>query len=529
MAENNASGTAPERSRRWVLIILVVAAALYAAGINSHWRFQRDSAVYMDLARSMLERRGYVSNYEPHTKYTPGFPLMLAACGAVSGVPETLSDSFLCFNLLESLLGLGCIALFYLVLRELALPRAVEMAAFLFFAFSRTLYYYSTHVMTDVPFTFFALGALWLGLKMVKEAAWRSWAAGAGAAIMILVASSIRPVGPLLVVAVTAGLWLRRGALRRWKGNLGKTVLLVSLLAASLLAYSIWMHSAGSEEGSGGAYFRNKVAAHRFARLATVLVTEFGKHMEGISDVLLGTQVGTAAGAILTLVMLVGLAQSLKRGERQLSVFAALVIGVILAGGWALRRRYLLPAAPVMYLWLALGGATIGSWLGRRWKFWTPRRTRRLGYVLICLVLAVNVMRIGKVIYQNRRPDFYAQTADSRLSDYGEICAWLRDNADREDAVLAYESSTVHYFSRVRTVHLPCDTRRRKMAWLEQLIDRRKARFVVLDSRKPESTAVAQKAIEQHPEAFRQVLKPGKTKLLRVSAAGLSPGGVPKE
>jgi len=501
-----------QRSRlpRCVLIILVIAAVLYVAGLNSHWRFQRDSALYMDLARSMLEGRGYTHDYAPCTKYTPGFPIMLAVTGAVFGMPETLSDSFLAFNVLGVVLGLGCIGLSYLVFRELSISRAVLVAAFVLLAFSRTLYYYSAHIMTDVPFTFFALAALYLGLRMVRQSGWRSWAACVAAALVIVLASSIRPVGPLLCLAVPAGLWLRRGALKEWKSNLGKTAVLWSVPVLFL----VFMELGGLQ------YFRGKAHSHRVITLAVVLVREFPRHIRGLSDALLGTGLHPS-GAILALVMMVGLVRALRMGERLLSIFAVLLMGVIVAGGWPLGRRYLLPAVPVMYLWLVLGGVTIGAWLGRWWAFWTPRRLRILGCVCVSLVLAVNMLRIGKVIYENRRPDFYRHIEDGRLADYREICSWLRDNADWDEGVLAYESSTVHYFTRMRTVPLPHDTRSRRVDWLILTIKRKRARWVVCDERKAKSTEVVERASRQHPDAFSRVLKAGKTQLLRIDPARL--------
>lgn len=73
---------APQPRPRWhrpgrrglLLWLALTVAVLYALGVNSHWRFQRDSAVYLDLARSLVEGRGYVHNYEPHAFYPPGFP-----------------------------------------------------------------------------------------------------------------------------------------------------------------------------------------------------------------------------------------------------------------------------------------------------------------------------------------------------------------------------------------------------------------------------------------------------------------------
>jgi len=47
------------------------------------------------------------------------------------------------------------------------------------------------------------------------------------------------------------------------------------------------------------------------------------------------------------------------------------------------------------------------------------------------------------------------------------------------------------------------------------------ARFAVIDGRKPESTAVVEEAIEQHPAAFTTLLESGQTKLLRINRAEL--------
>lgn len=124
-------------SRKLLIAIGIFIVGLYALGISSQWRFQRDSTIYLTLARSIIEGDGYTYNYTPHTKYTPGLPVLLAGVGALSDMPETLSDSFLAHNLLMMFLGLGSILLFYLILRELDLPPPIFSAAFLFFAFSR--------------------------------------------------------------------------------------------------------------------------------------------------------------------------------------------------------------------------------------------------------------------------------------------------------------------------------------------------------------------------------------------------------
>ena len=81
---------------------MLVVTALYAAGLNGSWRFQRDSTLYMGLGRWLAEAGSYRFNHEPHAFVWPGFPAMLWA------VYATVGESFLAMNALVSAFGLGC-------------------------------------------------------------------------------------------------------------------------------------------------------------------------------------------------------------------------------------------------------------------------------------------------------------------------------------------------------------------------------------------------------------------------------------
>ncbi|MFP4026868.1 MAG: ArnT family glycosyltransferase [Candidatus Brocadiia bacterium] len=510
-------------SRKRLLLIALGVTILYAFGVNDKWRFQRDSAVYMGLARSVVEDQSYAFNYEPHTKYTPGLPVFLAGTGHIFGVPDQLSDSFSAYNILITIFGLGCIGLFYLILRELNAPPTVFAIAFLFFCFSRTLYYYSIHIMSDVPFTFFSLATLLLGLFMLRREGWKSWAACVGATVMIIAAMSIKPVGPFLLVALTAGLWLRREALKKWKKRAGQTAILWILPGISLKLYSLWTHSLVSQSGAGKHYFRGKFAQNPLGWFIKTFFAKLPAHFAGLSDTLMGTELGTIVGIILAIVMLVGLIRSLKRGERQLSFFALILCGVIIAGRWKLNRRYLLPATPVMFYWLALGLPAIGRWLQRKWDFWTAKRVKRLGYICVGLVLLSNLVRVGDVILEERGK-FYSEIERGKLASYKPVFAWLRQNGHRGKTVVgAYESAPTHYFTRQRTEHLNHNTRgwtEEKIAGWLQGVD-----FLIKDQTKPESTAALKKLSAESGLTLEPIDVGGtqQVQLLRVIAQNGSP------
>ncbi|MFP4176988.1 MAG: ArnT family glycosyltransferase [Candidatus Brocadiia bacterium] len=500
-------------SRTLLLGIAVGVILLYALGLTDLWRFQRDSAIYMGLARSIVEGEGYRFNHENHTFYTPGLPLMLAATGSITEVPQLLTDSFLGYNLLLTCLGLGSILLFYFLLRELDLPPPVFVAAFLFFAFSRTLYYYSTHIMTDVPFTFFAIGSLLLGFIAVRRKGWKSWLAVGGAGFTVMAASSVRPVGPLLLMAITGGIWLHWDVLDEWKRKLGQTLLLWIPAVTALGAYAYWTRTLKSEGGRH--YFRGYLRADRIIEFFLTLLEKSGEHMGGLSDALLGTDAGVIPGVILAVLLAVGLVKLLKSGERQFSIFALLLGGVIIAGGWPLGRRYLLPAIPVMCIWLALGGYTVGQYLHTRREWWTRSRVRKLGYSCVAIVLLVNLIRIGDVVIEQRR-GLYEEVQDGKLTDYRPVLEWLRENETNDDVlIIGYEASTIHYFTRLRTKHVrDRDTedwsREKTLEWA------READYIIKDEEKAESTAAFEKHLPTDNLKLEPVVREGMVTLLRV-------------
>ena len=84
-------------------------------GADDCWRFQRDSALYLTLARSLAETRTYSFDYRSHVLALPGLP------GMSSLVYMTVGASYLAMNALMALFGLGCIAVACLVYRRLPL------------------------------------------------------------------------------------------------------------------------------------------------------------------------------------------------------------------------------------------------------------------------------------------------------------------------------------------------------------------------------------------------------------------------
>lgn len=522
-------GQAPVRTHesRWtpgriLLIPCCVAVLLQLAVLSSHWRFQRDSPMYLSGARSLIEGRGYQYNGAPLTRYAPGFPLILAAVGKLTGMPETLHDSFLCLNGAMALLGVGCVILTFVIIREAGASLWIAFIAALFLSVSRTLIYYSTQLITDVPFTFFGLLALWFGLRMVHSDGARSWAWCAACAAAIVWASAIRPLGPLLAVSVPAGLWLRRDWRQGWGVRLGKTLVIAVCLAVPLLLWSRWTHQVAVE--TPWHYTQMAFRRNVFWFVVTSPLKLF-EHMEGLSDALLGIPLAGVPGFLFLPLFIAGAVRSVRRHERMLSVWVILNWGAIIGCGYALARRYLLPTVPVMIYWLVLGGCLIGSRLLRSERVQNPDRLRTMAiWVAAALFLIPNLARVSKLAYQARSGRFYDLVDGGRGSDYAAITDWLRENANPNAAVLGHETTTLHYFSRLQTVSFPRLRDELTLDELTTLLMRRNIRYIAADEREPEGRAALRSLKVAHPEALEVVAQAGRVELIRVDRSALEAG-----
>jgi len=505
--------------RRFAAFMLVLA-VLYAAGVNSHWRFQRDSARYMTLARSLAETGTYSLNYRAHTFAFPGFPAMLSVIYYM-----TAGESFLAMNVLVSLFGIGSVAVAYMLFRELSLSRRQMTACLLLFGLSRTLYYYSTHVMADVPFTFFVLVGLYCGVKMLSTEGRAMWLWCVAATGAVCAATSLRPLGLALVIGLITALALGGWQPKRWGVRLGRMAVLSLPLAVLGAAWAT--RSATVSDALSRNYTDIFLRGRGVQGVCEHVLRGAPMVVGSLSDTLLGKGLRLPVNLLLAFLAGVGLVAAVRRGERLLCAYGVVYLGAICLS--SPNRRYLMPALPVLLWWIVLGAGCVGDYVAERRKIISPRRALQVGTVLLALALAVNLLRIADVIRQARSPRFYEVTEDGRLPDYFELVEWLRDNAGRADCVLAYEKYMLHYFSRVPTTRGHIATRFFRLRREIDDLKKQGVTYVVRDRDKEEVAARIDQLLEARPRAFEQVRTFGMLDLFRVHPEWLEdeprPGG----
>ena len=166
-----------------------------------------DSVTYVLLAESILQTGdGYSLSLEPgppvpHTKYPPGYPLFLAPLVALFG------RNFVVLKLVSTLFTAGSVAMFCAFARRGREPLPWFCLA-LAFAVSPGVIDYSRWMLSEAPFLFFTLGALWMLREDVRDT-------GTGRPFWLALAASVmsfyvRSIGALLLVATSVSYLLRR-------------------------------------------------------------------------------------------------------------------------------------------------------------------------------------------------------------------------------------------------------------------------------------------------------------------------------
>ncbi len=289
----------------------------------------------------------------------------------LSVIYMTLGQNFLAMNVLLSLFGLGCVAMAYLLYRRLALTPLQVLACTLLLGFSRTLYFYSSEIMTDVPFAFFVAASLYLGTRALQaegRGRWGWWLGAMGAA---LASCTIRPLGPALLIALVAALWLQAGARVEWRR---RALMTAVLLAPVLLAAGLWaLRGAGLGAPFGSTYVSRFVTTRGPFGVARHLLRRLPDLAGALSDPVLGSDVGTTISLLLAVPLLIGFYRTLRGGERLLCAFGVVYLPAILLAGPG--RRYLLPLLPALLYWIVVGVGEIGACLERR-RMAAPARLR---------------------------------------------------------------------------------------------------------------------------------------------------------
>ena len=347
-------------------------------------------------------------------------------------------------------------------------------------------------------------------------------------------ATGIRPLGPTVVMALVAALWLRPARRKDLKRNVRHTLFVLLLGALPILAWVV--HDVRAAAAGRETYIDAVLAMYDGHLLKGVwrMVAQVPSTVDSIGEAVTGVGLGVWGGLPVAAIVAVGLVRMARSGEWLLPAYVvAGVLGVWFGG--SMGRRYLVPVLPFLFYGFVLGLQPVLARLPRR-EWLTRSRLRWLMALCLAAVLVMNVVRVGKVVFENRMSDFFRRFDKGRWERYIEASGWLRQNAEAADVIAGYEVRIIHLWTRHRVVQLPRDwagirgeDKEEKLAqYCKGLLVNGRVRYLLLDSRKATISAAANDLLaEWSPDAFAQVFERDGLRLLRVEIEKLKDGPSP--
>ncbi|MBM4326237.1 MAG: glycosyltransferase family 39 protein [Deltaproteobacteria bacterium] len=443
--------------------------------INGSWTATPDSALYLSLARSLASGRGYMFNGEPHTLVPPGFAAVLAGASALFG------ESFLTYRCLMAALGFLTAFAGYLLVRRLCGKSAALLVGGAF-ALNHALLENSALTLSDVPFALSCLMGLHVAL----------WAADTSPCLpAALIAGLVLGVSPLLringlavPIAAVFFLW------SAWKGlSLSRRIFLsVAVLVCAYAPWIMWewWKSAFPASFGEGTYYGAVAGRNLGTQISVILMALWGYAPETFYAVTGVTMRTGFVELIVPAVILLGLVEAFRRGDRLLTPFVALqYAGLSLSSAGS---RYLIMAIPALYILLALGIVRIIRGLNSRGL--TGVSARPVLVVVFSALILLNVGHNFVTVYHVRAALEFGGPESQRSLPFFSAARWLKENAPNAP-VLSTHPRIIHYLSGNRTIPLSRAGVPETLTWVQSgddirhLITERQPGFVFADTKNP--------------------------------------------
>ena len=461
-----------------------------------------DNAAYLSLASSVVEEGRYVELWHPgtppHTKYPPGYPLVLAVAMAL-GV-----KTFTAFKLLSLAFTTAATGLCYLWLRRLHSVRFAMGVACLFGA-SAAVLASSRWILSDPMFLALTLGSFWLISPRLDPKAdpetWdrqlvssrRVWVGMA----MVVAAYFTRSAGLPLVLAVAV--WLARRRRLRPLAIYGLVFAVPAVLwwlrdarTGHDYVSEFWMVNPYAPDlgqiGIGGLLLRIVDNLWQY-------VTEYVP--EGLTG--FGGTPGMILGVLLGAFALYGWARRMGRHGGVPEWFALIYSGLILVwpAVWS-GDRFALPLFPLALVYAAEGLAVlVDTFLEGRERWALAGAAALLGGLMgVSWAGDVGPARECRALVDVAGPwGCYGQN----VRDFAATAHWAGEHLDA-DAVVASRKPRLFYLLSGRTsVTYPFTTDGESLLRQADSLD---VSYVVRDSWDRATRAYVDPALTRHPERF---------------------------
>jgi hypothetical protein len=410
-----------------------------------------DNAVYMNLAQSLVQGKGYKNLNQPgepgHTQYPPGFPALLGLLMLVFGKSIVMMKFFI------MLCGLAAFYLFYLItLRVFKENYYLALTAYLLVPL---IINYNHWILTEIPFLLANLATVYLMLRAEegKKAYYYP------AFLCANFAFFIRSTGIALIGAMLLYLVIRK--------KFREALIFLGIFLALFIPWQI----RNSHYSQAGGYLDQFLAKNFYQpELGRIGVVDFLNRIFSnfrlyfFSILPQSLFYAIAAAWLLFLLGLVNLGLLIygfiirRRSWSILEFFLIFGLAVLLVWPeiWS-SDRFLLPLLPILIIYILVGLTRVAT----RFKFAFPA----LGFFFV-LVNLWSIFAQARVSVANNldyfRGDRYAgYTLDWRR--YFETIDWVKQNIPKDQVIMARKPEFVYLLSGHKSFIYPYTTDQQTM------------------------------------------------------------------
>lgn len=230
------------RSVEWQSSWFVPLLLIIIAGAHQLWTIARppvwhpDAAVYIGLARSLVNGQGYLFSGEPNIKFPPGLPLLLTPVVALFGLDTPMLQRYV---VIWTVLGAVAFLAYLKTRRDIAL----SIALLIFLASSAIYHEATTRILSEPFYMTLSIGVLLLAERVTRSGRPSVWLV-LGGAVLIMMTIATRTIGVALVAAIV--LTTAQQLFRSWRpGNprprLGFAITGVVAGMLFIMGWSLWV------------------------------------------------------------------------------------------------------------------------------------------------------------------------------------------------------------------------------------------------------------------------------------------------
>ncbi|WMN12155.1 glycosyltransferase family 39 protein [Marivirga salinae] len=483
------------KSWLYLLILSLVFAGVYIYTFDSKIAVLGDNAYYYILGKALAEGEGYVNisniNKPPNYHYPPGYP-------AIIGLTLFLGASTFSIKVLNGIFLLLTIYIFYFLFKKL-LNEDIAFIASLMILLNSHILYYSSIMMSEIPFMFFSGLSILLFFKASEKGYNIKDLNFIGALLSMLIAYYIRSLG----LAIFAGFFLHFIIKRQWK----YLVICFFFLVVGALPWFIrGQHTESSsylnqlslinpyQPALGRAGFGD-FAERVLENISRYITFEIPSALfpnidpDYWNDATLGDWV---IGSILIGIAILGLIS--QRKHRWILIGYTLgTFGILMIwpSVW-IGVRFIVPFIPIL-IYTFLNGINeifqrIASALGQ--KSLTP---------LLLLFILLFAWGPIKNLHKTAKADYYPA-----LNNYFKIANWLSKNVKQDAVVSCAKPALLYLKAKTFTMRYKFD---QNPGELIQDLEDKQVDYVVLDQFYKNTYKYLIPAIRNYPQRFQKVIE----------------------